>query len=366
MSHSIDLLFVGDVSLNGVFTDPIRQRNLVSSLKNLKKRFDVAECHFCNWEAPVTDNINFNSMKSTILATTQQSAELFLDNWRVDIACLGNNHIGDCRAFGLESTVNLLNGRGIRTLGASFDDDDVSKLLQFEMKGKKFGVLSFVGRETNPKIHPDDLIKINYIDPDNDHKTIARYSEIVDTLIVSLHWGAEFCHYPSASQKEYARKLVDSGASIIYGHHSHCLQGAEKYNNGVIMYSLGNFIFSGLAGRESIGWPKLCSETGGYLVSVLEDSSLSIEFVPLITDNDGVRQVNERDYNKFVEKQSTRSKFIAYEGTYYSFMRKLNLLNNWLIAIPLFLVKSKGGFLPAAKSYLKLKNIKLIFSTLKN
>jgi len=41
----------------------------------------------------------------------------------------------------------------------------------------------------------------------------------------------------------FCRKLVDAGADIIVGHHPHVVQGIEKYKNGIIAYSLGNFLF---------------------------------------------------------------------------------------------------------------------------
>ena len=40
----------------------------------------------------------------------------------------------------------------------------------------------------------------------------------------------------------YAHDLIDSGADVILGHHSHVIQEIEEYNNGIICYSLGNFI----------------------------------------------------------------------------------------------------------------------------
>ena len=40
-----------------------------------------------------------------------------------------------------------------------------------------------------------------------------------------------------------AHKIIDAGAQIIIGHHPHIVQGFERYNNGVIFYSIGNFFF---------------------------------------------------------------------------------------------------------------------------
>jgi poly-gamma-glutamate synthesis protein (capsule biosynthesis protein) len=37
--------------------------------------------------------------------------------------------------------------------------------------------------------------------------------------------------------------MVDAGADIILGGHPHVPQGIERYNNGFIIYSLGNFAY---------------------------------------------------------------------------------------------------------------------------
>jgi len=65
----------------------------------------------------------------------------------------------------------------------------------------------------------------------------------VDAVIVSLHWGYERERYPLPYQRIMAHDIVDAGASLVLGHHSHVLQGIEEYAETPIAYSLGNFIF---------------------------------------------------------------------------------------------------------------------------
>jgi hypothetical protein len=64
-----------------------------------------------------------------------------------------------------------------------------------------------------------------------------------DFVVVFLHWETENVFYPSPKQIKLAHKLIDHGATLILGHHPHVLQGIEKYKNGLIAYSLGNFQF---------------------------------------------------------------------------------------------------------------------------
>jgi len=58
-----------------------------------------------------------------------------------------------------------------------------------------------------------------------------------------MHWGDEYKKLPNSSQINIAHQLIDAGADLILGHHPHVLQEIEEYRRGVIVYSLGNFIF---------------------------------------------------------------------------------------------------------------------------
>jgi poly-gamma-glutamate synthesis protein (capsule biosynthesis protein) len=73
-----------------------------------------------------------------------------------------------------------------------------------------------------------------------------------DLVIISLHWGAEYVDYPTNMQVYIARSLVDAGADIIMGHHSHTPQPLEWHyrqdgSRGLIIYSLGNFLSDQIA-----------------------------------------------------------------------------------------------------------------------
>ncbi len=72
---------------------------------------------------------------------------------------------------------------------------------------------------------------------------IKQAKKNADCVIVSFHWGEEGLEKPKPYQITTAHKAIDAGADIIIGHHPHVLQGVERYKDGVIFYSLGNFAF---------------------------------------------------------------------------------------------------------------------------
>jgi gamma-polyglutamate biosynthesis protein CapA len=72
---------------------------------------------------------------------------------------------------------------------------------------------------------------------------IKRLRKEVEYLIVAAHWGIEYQTYFHPTQQRLAHEFIDAGADVILGHHPHVIQPIEVYNNKLIFYSLGNFVF---------------------------------------------------------------------------------------------------------------------------
>ena len=83
-------------------------------------------------------------------------------------------------------------------------------------------------------------------------------STLCDYLIVSMHWGAEYQHSPSKTQKAQARLLCQLGADLIIGTHPHVLQPmewleSEEGHQTLCVYSLGNLISNQQRGATMLG-----------------------------------------------------------------------------------------------------------------
>ena len=70
-----------------------------------------------------------------------------------------------------------------------------------------------------------------------------KMADSIAVVIVNLHWGAEHTLRPLPQQRLEAHALIDAGADVIIGHHTHTLQTSETYRGKPIFYSIGNFIF---------------------------------------------------------------------------------------------------------------------------
>ena len=58
----------------------------------------------------------------------------------------------------------------------------------------------------------------------------------------SNHWGANFVERPAPLFRSFARRVIELGADIYYGHSAHICQGIEIYQGKPILYDTGNFI----------------------------------------------------------------------------------------------------------------------------
>lgn len=71
--------------------------------------------------------------------------------------------------------------------------------------------------------------------------------------ILGLHRGAEYRFQPNKKQVELAHQLVDVGADLILGGHSHVPGAYENYKGKPIFYSFGNFLFDQDWGKRATG-----------------------------------------------------------------------------------------------------------------
>jgi len=135
--------------------------------------------------------------------------------------------------------LSILDGQDIQYIGVGHSKEQAARPAIIRQGNIQIGFLGFYGPDT--VLVPDCYIAP--IDEDLILHQIAGLRDEVDFIVVSLHWDVENVFYPSPAQQRLARNLIDHGVSIILGHHPHVLQGIERYQDGLILYSLGNFNF---------------------------------------------------------------------------------------------------------------------------
>ena len=183
-------------------------------------------------------------------------------------------------------------------------------------------------------------------------------------VVVYLHWDYELEIYPQPTHRYLAKQLIDHGADIIVGCHSHCLQGFEKYKNKYIFYGLGNSVFDeDYYFNGKLKFPEFCKvglavqwdfKTNGVLVSktIYKDDTLVFDdFRKPENDNElmalsNFSKLNHLEYVDFFKKNRRKKNLlpIFHEmDTTFSYQVKKAFLNlRAFIIKKMFLLGLKG------------------------
>jgi poly-gamma-glutamate synthesis protein (capsule biosynthesis protein) len=234
------LAAVGDLMLAGEWADPSAAEVNSARLATLRDALEGSDIVFANLEttAKATEE---QIPKQPRLIAELGTLERSLEALRPDIVAVSNNHAFDAYLTGYEATVALLERTNVRYLGAGHDSGEARRHLVTEHLGARFGWLAYTDVNTEPShVATETGFGVNALDEERAVDDVAALAGEVDHVIVSLHWGVEYCHAPSPEQVRIARRLVDSGARVILGHHAHVVQGIESYGDGVIVYNMGN------------------------------------------------------------------------------------------------------------------------------
>ena len=169
-----------------------------------------------------------------------------------DLVSLANNHSLDFGPQSLAETRALLAGEGILSPGAGPNRAAAHAPATIERKGLTITFLAYVtvpveGTGFDPRVWTatDDAPGVAWLDIPTMMEDIQAARREADLVVVLLHFGLEWEPEPSEAQREQARAAIDAGATLVVGAHPHVLQEVEAYGDGLIAYSLGNFVFDG-------------------------------------------------------------------------------------------------------------------------
>jgi poly-gamma-glutamate synthesis protein (capsule biosynthesis protein) len=210
----------------------IKNKGVDYLFSNIKDVFKDANIVFGNLEAPISEYTDKNGFEANFFRA-DPSVIKGLKNAHFNVLSVANNHIMEHGERAFWFTVNSLKENNITPVGVA------NKAEILEINNLNIAIMAYSFIEDfidNPAYNKISSEKKIFGD-------IKKIRNSVDLIILSVHWGDEFIDRPSPLQVMFAHKAIDSGANIILGHHPHVLQGIEKYHNGLIAYSLGNFIF---------------------------------------------------------------------------------------------------------------------------
>ncbi len=169
-----------------------------------------------------------------------------------DVFTMANNHLLDCGAEGLEESIRFWNMKAkendITVLGAYLNEEDANNIRVREVNGMKIAFLAYAEHLNGFEIPADSSLRvIMNSEEDVIERQIKEASQIADAVVVSAHWGVEDTVEVGEDRKILAQKMVDWGADVVLGCHTHTAQTMEWLpredgTKGFVYYSMGNFV----------------------------------------------------------------------------------------------------------------------------
>ena len=202
--------------INGDYTYPFR---------NTKEIFAADDLTIANLECTFSDRVSGMTSDGTFAFKAPASYANILVEGNVDFVTTANNHRDDFADNGRVDTDAALDAVGMAHAGDN-------ETYMAEVDGHKIGIYCAYNH-----LSPNDELTKNAID--------ALRSDGAEIVICAFHWGKEGSYQLTDTQEQMGHRAIELGADVVYGSHPHVLQKIERYQEGLILYSMGNFSFGG-------------------------------------------------------------------------------------------------------------------------
>lgn len=254
--YEASLFMIGDALIHSsVYMDAEKDdgtydfKPMLELIKPIAKKYDLRyynqETILGGAELGYSNYPRFNS--------PQAVGDAFLDAG-FNLVSLANNHTMDKGETGVINSVNYWKSKkNIAFTGQWTSQEERDEAKIYKINGISYAFFSYT-TWTNGLETPAGKEYLNnvysYEKASND---INKVKDLVDVIIVAMHWGIEYSFNVSQSQINIANELSSLGVNLIIGAHPHVVEPVEYINDGktLVIYSLGNFI-SDQAGIERL------------------------------------------------------------------------------------------------------------------
>lgn len=270
-AREIILNAVGDIMLADKGTGTYARKGYDYPFASLTSELKSGDIAIGNLEAPITRHGKEFTGKKFRFRVNPAAAKA-LRKAGFSVLTLANNHMMDYGEVGLEETLRHLDNVGILHAGAGSNLAAARKPAFMLIGDKSIAFLAYSRTFPSEFYAGHDRagtapgVDSQYVED------ISRAKSVADYVIVSFHWGAEKATIPRLYQVDVAHRAIDAGADVVIGHHPHVLQGIERYKNGIIFYSLGNFAFGSMSST---------SDVSAIARVTLDDGIKEVEVIPL-------------------------------------------------------------------------------------
>jgi poly-gamma-glutamate synthesis protein (capsule biosynthesis protein) len=282
---SITIAAVGDVMIARRVTTLMEQHGAMYPFELVAPLLQDADLTIANLENTLTER-GEEQVKAYVFRAPPRFASGLVEAG-VDAVSLGNNHAADYGPTGLQDTLDALDAVGLPYAGAGMNEAHARRPAFFSIDGQRVALLSYTDVMENTFATADShgvaLATTDVIAAD-----VGAAKSEADIVIVALHSGIEYTDAPQPNQQSLARAAIDAGAALVIGHHPHTLQGVERYGDGLILYSLGNFVFD-LDNEDLTNLGPRAFESAVYYVTITDGVAVEVRPEPVFIDPEEIR-----------------------------------------------------------------------------
>ncbi len=201
---------------------------------------------------------------------------------RVSFASLANNHSLDFDVPGMLETIAVLDGAGIAHAGAGRNLAEARAPAWLSAGGLRIAVLAFADHPLAWAATPRSP-GINYTPVSLDAEDFAPVVEAIaavraqaDVVVFSIHWGPNMRARPAPHFRAFARRVIEAGVDVFWGHSAHVVQGIEFHQGKPILYDTGDFVDDYAVDRDLRN-----DRSALFLLRVAPRQVLELELVPV-------------------------------------------------------------------------------------
>jgi poly-gamma-glutamate synthesis protein (capsule biosynthesis protein) len=149
---------------------------------------------------------------------------------------IANNHTDNTGAQGFADTQANLDKAGIQYFG-DYDPGQTDNLCDVVSLPAKLG-----GQAARLPIAMCGYHWLARTPTDSELSVITAYSKYFPVWVFA-HGGTEYATQHNTAQQALYHKMIDLGASVVFGDHPHVVQDTEAYKGKLIVYDFGNLIY---------------------------------------------------------------------------------------------------------------------------
>lgn len=245
----------GDRS-DGLLRDGASSAEHAALLGHVRPLLEDADVTVVNLETPLAEQpwVNptrprpseFHPTKEFVFASSPASVQALQDTG-VDVVSLGNNHVFDALAPGLDATLRVLDDAGLPRFGAGNSVDEAWAPAVVERKGQRLaflGCTTITGTEhAIPYVAGATQGGAAQCSSERLAEEVRNARAGADAVVVMIHGGEEY----EARQTELVRRLSDvataAGATVVVNGHPHVTGSVSLDGEALVAESMGNLLF---------------------------------------------------------------------------------------------------------------------------